>query len=284
MFVHRYSVNSKYTINPSFFVTQCGYETCTPNHSYGPVTRDHNIIHFVFSGKGTFEINDKEYELTENQGFFIPTGTPAKYTSDSNEPWKYAWIGFDGDNTNRYLSLKGLSTENVIFNFSESKKIFTAIKDLVKIYGKEGNGFYSIAKLFEIFSYINPEIDNSIFDLGVLNELILDIENEHENITVEMLSKNHHLSRSQIYRIFKTKLAISPQQYIKNYRINHAADLLRRTELTISEIMELSGFSNPSNFSRQFKAVYTRSPRDFREYVKLHSTDVPPAKINNKSL
>lgn len=271
MFVHRYSVNSKYTVNSSFFVTQCGYENCQPNHSFGPVTRDHNIIHFVISGKGTFEINNKKYELSQNQGFFIPTGIPAKYTSDSNEPWKYAWIGFDGDNSNRHISLKGLSTETVIFNFSDSKKIFSTIRDLIKVYEKEGNGFYSIGKLFEIFSYINPDIDNSIFDLGVLNEIILDIENNYKDITVEKLSKNHHLSRSQIFRIFKNKLAISPQQYIKNYRINHAADLLRRTEFSVSEIMELSGFSNLSNFSRQFKAVYTRSPREFREYVQRHS-------------
>lgn len=271
MFVHRYSINNKFTVNSSFFLTQAGYEDCKPLHHFGPIIRDHNLLHFVFSGKGYLEIYDKKYYLSAGQGFLIPTGTMAKYTADAKEPWLYGWIGFDGDNSVQQMALRGLSTEKIIFEFSDINKIFDTLKTLISAYEKEGNNFLTIAKLFEMFSYINPKHDTSVNHSDLINELIIDIEKNYKNnITVEDLSKSHNISRSQIFRLFKSKLDISPQQYIKYYRINHAADLLRRTDLSIDQIMRLSGFSNLSNFSRQFKSVYCRSPKDFREYVRTH--------------
>ena len=216
-------------------------------------------------------INNKTYSLTEGQGFFIPLGATTTYKADAEDPWFYGWVGFSGESSNQQIALKGLSNDKIVFNFNDSDELLNVLKELVRAYGNEGNGFVSIAKLFEIFSLINPEHDSSAMQSGIINEVILDIETNYAgNVTVEELSKKYNISRSQLFRLFKTKLDISPQQYIKHYRINHAADLLRRTDLTIGQVMEQSGFSNISNFSRQFKSVYGRSPKEFREYIKNH--------------
>ncbi|MFT5875834.1 MAG: hypothetical protein ACI8WT_004832, partial [Clostridium sp.] len=39
----------------------CGEEICVPEYSFGPVARDHFIIHFILSGKGTFKSGIKLY-------------------------------------------------------------------------------------------------------------------------------------------------------------------------------------------------------------------------------
>ena len=271
MFIMKHSINTSYNVNRSFFVTQCGYENCRPDHRYGPTIRDYHLLHFVISGKGVLHINNKSYELTKGQGFFIPLGAPTSYKADSDDPWSYGWVGVSGESANQQVALRGLSNDKIVFNFNDCDEIFELIKGLINTYGNEGNGFLAISKLFELFSLINPEFDASAMQLGIINEVILDIENNYAgNVTVEELSKKYNISRSQLFRLFKNKLDISPQQYIKHYRINHAADLLRRTELTIGQVMEQSGFSNISNFSRQFKSVYGRSPKDFREYIKNH--------------
>ena len=271
MFIMKHSINTSFNVNRSFFVTQCGYEDCKPNHTYGPTVREYYLLHFVFSGKGTLQINGKTYSLTKGQGFFIPFGTPTTYTADSKDPWFYGWVGFSGESSNQQIALRGLSNDKIIFTFNDSDEVFSSLKKLVSSYGSEGNGFVAISKLFELFSFINPEHDSSNMQSGIINEVILDIEKNYaSDVSVEELSKKYNISRSQLFRLFKTKLDISPQQYIKHYRINHAADLLRRTDLTIGQVMEQSGFSNISNFSRQFKSVYGRSPKDFREYIKNH--------------
>lgn len=271
MFIMKHSINTSFNVNRSFFVTQCGYEDCKPNHTYGPTVRDYHLLHFVLSGKGTLQINGKTYALTKGQGFFIPLGSPTTYTADAEDPWFYGWVGFSGESSNQQIALRGLSNDKIIFQFNDSDEVLDSLKQLVSSYGSEGNGFLAISKLFELFSFINPEHDSSNLQSGIINEVILDIEKNYSAVvSVEELSKKYNISRSQLFRLFKTKLDISPQQYIKHYRINHAADLLRRTDLTVSQVMEQSGFSNISNFSRQFKSIYGRSPKDFREYIKNH--------------
>ncbi len=273
MFCHRYSIKNSFTVNSSLFVCQCGYENCRPHHSYGPIARDHNLLHFVFSGKGVLEFGGERYEIHAGQGFLIPTGMQSKYTADGEDPWFYGWMGFDGENSNQSLALCGISNNKVIFEFKNIEKVQRCIESLTNSYGHTGNSFTTISKMFEIFSYINPDYDSFAPQWEILNDVITYIEKSYaQNITVEQISKTFNISRSQLFRLFKNKLDISPQQYIKYYRINHAADLLRRTNKPINEIMLESGFDNRCNFSRQFKSIYGRSPSEYRKYTSMHTS------------
>lgn len=266
-----YSIRSNYTVNSSLYVTQCGYEDCAPGHSFGPVFRDHNLLHFVFSGKGTLEIADKKYHLEAGQGFLIPTGIYAKYSADDENPWHYGWMGFDGENALKILSFRGLSAENIIFSFENINQMNTNIQKLIDDYSSHGNDCLSIATMFEIFSQINPEHENDLLKTNIIDDAINYIERNYSNsINVNQIAGEYNLSRSQFFRVFKQKIGISPQQYLKQYRINHAADLLRQTDLSVEDIMRRSGFENACNFSKQFKSIYNRSPSAFREYVRRH--------------
>ena len=88
---------------------------------------------------------------------------------------------------------------------------------------------------------------------------------------MESLSEEFNLSRSQIFRYFKDTIDMSPQQYLKQYRINHAANLLRTTNMSVESIKTACGFNDLCNFIRQFNSVYHRSPSSFRKYVLTHS-------------
>ena len=52
-------------------VYRCGFEECSPWHSWGPGVRDHFIIHIVHKGQGSFTSNGKTYKLKTGQGFLI---------------------------------------------------------------------------------------------------------------------------------------------------------------------------------------------------------------------
>lgn len=272
MFVHRYSINKDFNINPSLFLVQCGFEDCAPGHGFGPVIRDHNLIHFIYAGKGYLEIFDNKVSLNAGQGFLIPTGVSTKYYADDSDPWEYGWFGYSGEYSNMIISYRGLSAFNNLFNFTSIGKTKKCIEEMVEYYGEHGNDFMAISKMFETFSYINPSFSVSYKQSKLINEIIKFIE-EHfaENITVESLSEEFNLSRSQIFRYFKETIDMSPQQYLKQYRINHAANLLRTTNLSVENIKTACGFNDLCNFIRQFSSVYHRSPSAFRKYVLTHS-------------
>ena len=59
-------------------------------------------------------------------------------------------------------------------------------------------------------------------------------------------------------------MGITFLRYVNEVRISHAGRLLSDTDLSISEIMQESGFTNQTLFNRLFKEIYGMTPRQAR--------------------
>ncbi|MHA7966063.1 helix-turn-helix domain-containing protein [Paenibacillus sp. CAU 1782] len=93
-------------------------------------------------------------------------------------------------------------------------------------------------------------------------------ENYHEPLTVETLSSIAGLSRFHFSRLFKEMTGRTLSAYILSFRLNRADYLLRHTELTVSEIAALTGFSDIYYFSRAFKKHKKAAPSSLRNSAK----------------
>lgn len=71
-------------------------------------------------------------------------------------------------------------------------------------------------------------------------------------------------SRSGLQRKLKQAMGITPQDLMHEARIKHAAQLLRNTDKTISEIAYACGFTDPKYFSRCFKKSIGQSPTEYK--------------------
>ena len=100
----------------------CGSESCTPNHSFGPAIRSHYLIHFIRSGKGIYLRQGMEYSLKQGDAFLILPGETTKYMADSEDPWDYTWIAFDGAGAEPLLASCGFSNNNPVFHSDDDTK------------------------------------------------------------------------------------------------------------------------------------------------------------------
>lgn len=91
----------------------------------------------------------------------------------------------------------------------------------------------------------------------------------HEEISVEGLAKTFATNRTSLQARFRKGTGTSIGQYVIQLRVQIAALLLRDTSLTVSEIMERTGFNDPSHFARMFKRHTSRSPSDFRALFRV---------------
>ena len=66
-----------------------------------------------------------------------------------------------------------------------------------------------------------------------------------------------------------------PQEFLLNYRMSKAAELLKLTSLSVGDIANAVGYANQLHFSRAFKNIYGESPRSWRQ---SHGTVSPPGK------
>ena len=89
-------------------------------------------------------------------------------------------------------------------------------------------------------------------------------QNFQNDISIEQISAFCGLNRTYFGRIFKETVGSSPQQFLLNYRMTKAAELLKLTGLSISDIGNAVGYPNQLHFSRAFKNVYGISPREWR--------------------
>ena len=93
------------------------------------------------------------------------------------------------------------------------------------------------------------------------------IENNMGNsdFNVDILSSQHHMSRTSFFNKLKALTGYAPADYIRMIRLQHAAKLLKQGEYTITEIADMIGFSDAKYFREVFKKYYNVSPSQFNK-------------------
>lgn len=81
-----------------------------------------------------------------------------------------------------------------------------------------------------------------------------------ENIALEVLAEIAQLSVHHFARAFRQSLGIPPHNYIVQRRVEHAQQLLRTTDLPLSEIAIVAGFTDQSHLARHFRTITGVSP------------------------
>ncbi len=82
------------------------------------------------------------------------------------------------------------------------------------------------------------------------------------------LAAQFGMSTRTFNRRFKQALGRTPVSYLQELRLQHARDLLQKTNLSLQEISNLSGYQDTAYFTRQFRAHFQATPGQYRETVR----------------
>lgn len=97
-----------------------------------------------------------------------------------------------------------------------------------------------------------------------LARLVLD-RRYTDPITIEDLGREVALSPYYLIRAFRRVYKQTPHQYLVERRIAHAKELLRNSDLNITEICAAVGFESLGSFSTLFRKVTGLSPSAYRD-------------------
>jgi AraC-like DNA-binding protein len=95
-----------------------------------------------------------------------------------------------------------------------------------------------------------------------------------EPLDLEALAKAAGMSKYHFLRAFAATYSTTPVQYLTERRIERAQDLLRATNLTVTEICFLVGYSSLGSFSSRFRELVGISPSGYQ--AKYAAEGVPP--------
>ncbi len=88
--------------------------------------------------------------------------------------------------------------------------------------------------------------------------------NFHNNITLNELAVHTQMNRTALCRHFKSRAERSIFDFLLEFRIKYAQQLLKNTNRPIAEIAQSAGFNNLPNFNVQFKAISGCTPGEYR--------------------
>lgn len=99
-------------------------------------------------------------------------------------------------------------------------------------------------------------------------------DNYHREIVMPQLAEKFSMSTRTLNRRFKAALGISPLHFLQEVRVNIAKDLLKTSNLSISEIVDKVGYQDAGFLNALFKKHLATTPVAYRETVraKLFST------------
>lgn len=92
-----------------------------------------------------------------------------------------------------------------------------------------------------------------------------------EQLSLAAVASELHLNAVYLGQLFKQEVGRSFAQFLNDYRVDVAVDLLRDSDLDIGQIAEAVGYQNSSYFYKLFKKQTGMSPGDYRKAGVLSS-------------
>jgi len=261
---------------------QYGWEQCAPSHSYGPAARNHYLFHYVISGTGTLMADDtngitQTYQVKSGQGFMLFPGQINTYIADKNLPWEYVWVEFDGLRAKGAVELASLSMNHPIYHARSKdlrENMFSEMMYLVEHKDMPplhliGHGYLFLDFLTRSAANVTAQKSGRVRDFYIKEALTYMEQNFQNDISVEDIAATCGLNRSYFGKIFKEALGKTPQEFLLNYRMIKASELLKLTGLSIGDISNAVGYTNQLHFSRAFKNMYGMAPREWRNQNRV---------------
>ena len=251
----------------SLSVYNVGRQKCEPGYRWGPGVRDHYLIHYVVSGKGTLTASGKTCPVGTGAAFLIYPDETVCYQADEKDPWEYFWVGFRGNDARLLLAQTDFSPETPVLTLRNGETPRALLGD---IYECRGTQPYQLAamtgRLYVFLSYLMSlsapkEDDNGLALVRRAAEYIAG--HFSHAITADDVARHVSASRSWLYRCFMRHLGVGVSRYLTEYRVDYARLLLESTRLSVQQIALSVGYEDPYYFSRVFRQITGLSPRAY---------------------
>lgn len=249
-------------------------------------------IGFVTDGTVNVGCGNRKYRLKTGDIFFVNSNVlHSMYNDDSPHNSVFKSITFDGsviagDKDSIFytkyllpiLSNNNLRDYTLRPNDNNYPRLLSLISNIWDAVYSETPDYEIIVRneLSNIFRILIHLPENIIYDHNDNNynyvqenrvQLILNYIHSHyrEKIMLEDLAQVASVSKTEAMRSFRSIIGQSPIKYLKNYKLQNAAYMIRNTNYSIGQICELCGFDDNSYFSKSFKEMYHCTPLAYRE-------------------
>ena len=240
-----------------------------------PHTHNHTELFFIVSGKGQFLIQDQIFPVDVNNLVIINPNVPHTEASLNAQPLEYIVLGIDGI---ELATKENSNGEFCILDHFESVDISSCLRNILREMELKNTGYMDVCQAYmeiliirlmrntDLAVQTQPQVISGNSQCAAVRRYI-DLHFK-EPLTLEQLSEEAHINKYYLSHAFKREYGVSPINYMISRRIDESKYLLAETDLSMSQIAQLLGFSSLSYFSQVFRKIHGSSPMEFRQSSK----------------
>ncbi len=238
-----------YDINIEKLVFAChvpagpGSTTYKNRHSHGLAIHQGGEKEYIFS-------DGKKLVVKSNDIIYLPKFS--SYTASVISPGDCYAINFDISDVKTFAPF--------VINIKNHNAVTEHFRTAQKIWQMKKNGYIikCKAELYNILYAMQEEYFSEYIPKSKLEVIQPAVEHIHKNYTKELLSTEKlsqmcNITPVYFRKIFKLFYGTSPINYINNLKITRAKELLEAKLYSVTDVALLSGYSDMSHFSREFK-------------------------------
>ena len=240
-----------------------------------PHTHNHMELFFIIGGKGQFLIEDQLHPVGVNNLVIINPNIVHTEVSLNAQPLEYIVLGIEG------IQLAGNDASEKQFNILdhyESVEISGCLRNILREMEQKNTGYEDVCQAFMEILIIRL-MRSTALAVPAESQAVsanrqcaavrryIDLHFK-EALTLEQLAEEGHMNKYYLSHAFKREYGVSPINYMIARRIEESKYLLAETDLSMSQISQLLGFSSLSYFSQVFRRTQAVSPKEYRKSLK----------------
>lgn len=232
------------------------------------LARTNEGLLFFLEGGIRYDFGDFTFDALPGQVLKLPSGIPYNGHKLDNAPNHFYCVDFLTAGVNEFFDIP----LPMSFTPGDPAAVVGRFRELEECWRSQTicSALDSKRMLNELFVTLLKDYAFNICHLDDRSNIMRYCDYLRKNsrnvwLSIEMVAREFHISGTQLRRVFKSELGISPSDYLASIRLESAKELLMmRPDLSISEISDNCGYSSVYYFSAAFRKAVGMTPSEFR--------------------
>ncbi|UOF90961.1 AraC family transcriptional regulator [Fodinisporobacter ferrooxydans] len=283
-YIHRLNQNGASFQVHYWGVMQKHYDNLLHKHSFFEVC-------YVVEGEGIYIDDNHTYSLQENTLFLSKPEVLHQIKSEKGLFLLYvAFELIESESSEKWIRIMEIAKQCPVIVIQEKDDTPTTLlwKSLLIQASYRKHAFFeemlsniAYSLIISILQNFVPSLNHSnlenvpeVYSLLLTQAILYIHDNLASSLKLSEVAKHFHISGRHLSRIFVSELGVSYSKYVLDERIKKAVTLLKKSNLSIKEISEETGFISVQYFTRVFTSMMQISPARFRSlYVDSKTTE-----------
>ena len=235
-----------------------------------PHTHNYAELFYIVGGEGQFRIENQLYTVKADQMVIVNPNVIHTEVSYKSRPLEYIVLGIDGlelaiseQQENRYQ----------ILDYRGGGDILTCLRHILQETQSALPGYETICQAYmeililRLMRSTQFTTTAAAHTLGSQCIAVRQYIDSHykEPLNLDLLAEIAHINKFYLVHAFKKEYGLAPINYMISRRIEESRYLLQETDLSMSQIAQILGFSSANYFSQSFRKTEGISPMEYRK-------------------